>query len=53
MVELQEACTVVAAHVLEHMLQDAPLPFYWWVRFLILSSLPFASPPTPTTSPSV
>ncbi|KAL0395072.1 UNVERIFIED_CONTAM: hypothetical protein Slati_4473400 [Sesamum latifolium] len=44
--ELLEEYTVVVARVLEHMLQDAPLPFPRRVRFLILRNLPFASPPS-------
>ncbi|KAG6408437.1 hypothetical protein SASPL_131449 [Salvia splendens] len=43
--ELLEEYTVVVARVLEHVLQDAPLPFPRRVRFLILRNLPFASPP--------
>ncbi|KAL8554794.1 hypothetical protein ACS0TY_002836 [Phlomoides rotata] len=43
--ELLKEYTVVVARVLEHMLQDAPLPFPRRVRFLILRNLPFVSPP--------
>ncbi|KAI5656302.1 hypothetical protein M9H77_25095 [Catharanthus roseus] len=44
--ELLEEYTVLLARVLEHMFHQAPLPFPRRVRFLILRSLPFASPPS-------
>nr|XP_016505830.1 PREDICTED: uncharacterized protein LOC107823659 [Nicotiana tabacum] len=46
MAELLEEYTVLLARVLEHMFQQAPLPFPRRVRFLILRSLPFASSST-------
>ncbi|XP_038979431.1 uncharacterized protein LOC120109891 [Phoenix dactylifera] len=41
--ELLEEYTVLVARVLEQLLHDAPFPRR--MRFLMLRSLPFASPP--------
>ncbi|XP_027181237.1 uncharacterized protein LOC113779733 [Coffea eugenioides] len=54
--ELLEEYTVLVARVLEHMFNQAPLPFPPRVRFLILRNLPFASsspslPPPPPPPP--
>ncbi|KAJ9706418.1 hypothetical protein PVL29_001766 [Vitis rotundifolia] len=40
--ELMEEYTALLARVLEHLFHDAPFPRR--IRFLILRSLPFASP---------
>ncbi|OWM65075.1 uncharacterized protein LOC116206441 [Punica granatum] len=50
--ELMEEYTAVLARLLEHVFRDFPFPRR--VRFLILSSLPFASstPPPPYLIPS-
>lgn len=51
--ELMEEYTAVLARVLEQVFHEAPFPRR--VRFLILSSLPFATspPPPPYPIPSV
>ncbi|KAF8033344.1 hypothetical protein BT93_D2069 [Corymbia citriodora subsp. variegata] len=43
--EIMEVYTEVLTRAMEHLLREAPLPRR--VRFLILRSLPFASPPRP------
>ncbi|KAG1354718.1 uncharacterized protein [Elaeis guineensis] len=48
--ELLEEYTVLVARVLEQLLHDAPFPRR--MRFLMLRSLPFASPPRPLPPPS-
>ncbi|KAJ3706879.1 Glycine--tRNA ligase beta subunit [Rhynchospora pubera] len=47
--ELLEEYTVLVARVLEQLLHDAPFPRR--MRFLMLRSLPFASPPQPLPPP--
>ncbi|WOL06147.1 hypothetical protein Cni_G14879 [Canna indica] len=47
--ELLEEYTAVVSRALEQLLQDAPFPRR--VRYLILRSLPFASPPPPLPPP--
>ncbi|OAY75584.1 uncharacterized protein LOC109713765 [Ananas comosus] len=47
--ELLQEYTVLVARVLEQLLHDAPFPRR--MRFLILRSIPFASPPPPLPAP--
>ncbi|KAF3340331.1 hypothetical protein FCM35_KLT16102 [Carex littledalei] len=47
--ELLEEYTALVARVLEQLLNDAPFPRR--MRFLMLRSLPFASPPQPLPVP--
>ncbi|KAM7525978.1 hypothetical protein LguiA_015880 [Lonicera macranthoides] len=49
--ELLEEYTAVLTRVLEHMFNQAPLPFPRRVRFLILRNLPFATSPNSVPLP--
>ena len=48
--ELLEEYTVLVASVLEQLLRDAPFPRR--MRFLMLRSIPFSSPPRALPAPS-
>ncbi|WOL09964.1 hypothetical protein Cni_G18718 [Canna indica] len=47
--EFLEEYTLLVARALEHLLRDAPFPRR--MRFLMLRSLPFVSPPRPLPPP--